>query len=111
MDHQTIFAAIPALLALLGIVWKLSALASKLTTLVDAFGKSQEKLDELDKIVIIERDLEQIKEAQAKLISEFPKVDKRLLRVEWKLGLTPSGMRPPSMHDIQAFVEEEAKKK
>jgi hypothetical protein len=115
MEWGFAFAGVPVMLTLLGVVWKMSGLASSLTEAVkahkDDLDEIREGLASLREIPIILHDLRQMKELQAKFASEFPKLDKRLLRAEWKMGLTPSGFRPPSMHDIEVYESEKEKDK
>lgn len=102
-------ATVPVVLALFTVVWKMSALASVLTETIRSHKEDLQEIRDglkaLKDMPIMQRDIEQLKDGQARMVSEFPKIDRRLYKVEYKLGITSSstGMRipAPSKPDIE----------
>lgn len=87
-------AAVPVVLALLTVVWKMSSLASVLTETIrshkEDLSEIRDGLKALKDLPVMQRDIEQLKDGQLRMVSDFPKIDRRLYKVEYKLGITSS---------------------
>lgn len=85
-----LISATPVFLALLGMTWRMSGLATKLTETLETnratTARLESRLEVLDQIPLLERDVAALKEAVAKTISMLPKLDSRLLLIEERIG-------------------------